>query len=268
MPTFEYSMDMGWLGNFPKLTGKMFRQNASVSRATALGSLDQTRQGQKSTHQRLKVQARALYQRDPSHIVDDSEVSNICFQVLTREEFFNSSDATGRFPVLTESGWEHILVSTFNGYVHLELLKERKAHEYLRAYKAMYAFNELHKKLPTTQRMDNDTSGLLEAFLKESKTKIEYVALGIHRQNQSERASRHAKNCIIAMCITADPNFPANILLESALEQVEIIFNQLCPWHPDRNINNWTGMHNTPNDHMAHPLSVFGMQCVAHEKPH
>jgi hypothetical protein len=66
----------------------------------------------------------------------------MCFQVFTREEFFNSSDATGRFPVPTASGYEYILVSTLNGYVHLELLKKRNASAYLRAYKAMYAFYE------------------------------------------------------------------------------------------------------------------------------
>jgi hypothetical protein len=83
-------------------------------------------------------------------------------------------------PVPTASGWKYILVFTLNGYVHLELLRERKASEYLRAYKAMYAFYESHRKLPTRQRLDNETSGLLEAFLTEVKTKIEYVAPGIH----------------------------------------------------------------------------------------
>jgi hypothetical protein len=70
------------------------------------------------------------------------------------------------------------------------------------------------------------------------------------------------------MCITADPNFPANMLFEAVVEQAKIVINQLRPWYPDRTINAWTGMHNSAYDHMAHPLSVFGMVCVAHDKPH
>jgi hypothetical protein len=138
---------MGWLGNFPKLTVKMIQKNWNVSSATAMGYLDLTRQGQNSTRRRPKATVPAdEHQRDPSHIVDANDASNMCFQVFTRDEFFNSSDATGRFPVLTASGWEYILVSTLNGYVHLELLKKRNASEYLRAYKAMHTFYESHGK--------------------------------------------------------------------------------------------------------------------------
>jgi hypothetical protein len=43
--TFLHATRMGWLGNFPKLTVKMIQQNWNVSRATAMGYLDQTRQG-------------------------------------------------------------------------------------------------------------------------------------------------------------------------------------------------------------------------------
>jgi hypothetical protein len=120
-------------------------------------------------------------------------------------------------------------VSTLNGYANLEFLKERKASEYLHAHNSVYAFYKSHGKLPTMQRLDNETSGLLKVFLMEVKTKIEYVAPGIHRQNPSERAIRHAKNCIIAMCITADPHYPANMLFYSVVEQAEIMINQLRP---------------------------------------
>jgi hypothetical protein len=160
----------------------MIRQNPDVFRDIAMGYLNQIRQGQRSARRRLrdKFQARAVHQRDPSHIANDNEVFNNCSQVLTRAEFLNSSDTTGWFPIPTESGWEYIPVSTLSGYVHLEFLRERKAPAYLRAYKAMYAFYESRGKLPTTQRLDNETSGLLQAFLAEVKTKIEFMAPGIH----------------------------------------------------------------------------------------
>jgi hypothetical protein len=68
----------------------------------------------------------------------------------------NSSDATGRFPFPTLSGYNYILVSTLKGYVHFELLRKRTAPEDLRAYKAMYAFYAGLGKTPTIQRLDNE----------------------------------------------------------------------------------------------------------------
>ena len=272
--TLQYAMDHGWLGNLPKLTSLMLRQNPPVTRATAMAYLDQSRQGVQSTRKRLRKNHRAKYGDPPmdaanlTHIIDDSADPNLCFQVLSVDEWRNSSDATGKFPFSTMSGWNYILVSTLKGYVHMELLRDRSAAEYRRAYVAMYAFYELHGKTPTTQRLDNESSNDLETFLKESKVKIEYVTPGIHRQNPSERAIRHAKNCIIAMCQTADPLFPANLLFEEVVAQAEIVLNQIRPWHDDPTINAWTGLHNQQYDHLAHPLSVFAMRVVVQEKPH
>jgi hypothetical protein len=48
--TMIKAVEKGWLSNYPKLTAKMIRTNLPVSRATAMGYLDQTRQGQHSTH--------------------------------------------------------------------------------------------------------------------------------------------------------------------------------------------------------------------------
>jgi hypothetical protein len=83
------------------------------------------------------------YIHDASHI-----------QVKTSTEFMNASDATGKFPFPTLSGWNYILVSIPKGYVHFELLRRRTAPEYLRAYKAMYAFYTGLGKTPTIQQLD------------------------------------------------------------------------------------------------------------------
>jgi hypothetical protein len=47
--TFLHAARASWLGNYPRLTPLMIQQNPPVSRDTAMGYLDQTRQGQKST---------------------------------------------------------------------------------------------------------------------------------------------------------------------------------------------------------------------------
>jgi hypothetical protein len=159
------------------------------------------------------------------------------------------------------------LVSTLNGYVHLELMQNRQKSEYLRCYKATYDFYKHHGHIPEIQRLDNETSFVLEEFLRLEQVEVQYVPPGIHRQNPAERAIRHVKNTLIAMCSTTDPTFPAEKLFEDALPQAEIVINCLRPWHPKRSINAWTGMHGKPYDHLAYPMSVYGTKVVVHDKP-
>ena len=187
--TFTSAVDLGWLGNYPKISGRMIRRNPPISRATAMGYLDQTRQGQRSTRQANATPTPDEFLR---------------VTVLTAKELMNSSDATGRFPIITKSGWEYLLVSTMGGYVHLQLLKSRSKSEYVRVYKLMYDYFQQYGHQPTIQRLDNESSSDLEVFLRACDVKIQYVPPGIHRQTPSECAIRHTKNCIIAMCTMAE----------------------------------------------------------------
>ena len=54
LPTLLAAVDKGWLGNFPKVSARMIRQNPPVERATAMGYLDQMRQGQRSTKKKAE----------------------------------------------------------------------------------------------------------------------------------------------------------------------------------------------------------------------
>jgi hypothetical protein len=156
-----------------------------------------------------------------------------------------------------------------NGYIHLELMANRSKKEYLRVYESTYEFYKSRGHKPTAQRLDNETSSDLENFLCMERVEVQYAPPGIHQQNPSERAICYVKNALIAMCATTDPAFPAENLFEDAIPQAEIVINILRPWHTDRTRNAWTGMHNKkPSyDHMAHPLSIYGMKVVVHDKP-
>jgi hypothetical protein len=128
-----------------------------------------------------------------------------------------------------------------NGNVHLELMANRQKKEYLRVYQSTYDFYKSKGKTPTTQRLDNNETSF--ALLQLEQVEVQYAPPGIHRQNPSERAIRHAKNALIAMCVTTDPAFPADILFEDAIPQAEIAIKLVRPWHPGRSKNAWTGMH-------------------------
>jgi hypothetical protein len=266
--TMIKAVEKGWLSNYPKLTANMIRTNPPVSRAIAMGYLDQTRQGQHSTHPSRPKPTHPS--ADPDDADEDNDDPSLRFQVLPVSDFAtNSSNDPGRFPFPTKSGWNYLLVSTMNGYVHLELMANSQKKEYLRVYQSTYDFYISKGKTTTTQRLDNETSFALESFLRLEQVEVQYAPPGIHRQNPSERAIRHAKNALIAMCVTTDPAFPAEILFEDAIPQAEIAINLVRPWHPDpdRSKNAWTGMHNKPYDHMTQPLSIYDMKVVVHNKP-
>jgi hypothetical protein len=143
----------------------------------------------------------------------------------------------------------------------------RQKSEYLRCYKATYDFYKRHGHIPEIQRLNNETSFVLEQFLRLEQVEAQYVPPGIHRQNPAERAIRSVKNTLIAMCSTTDPTFPAEKLFEDALPQANIVINCLRPWHPNRSINAWTGMHRKPYDDLAYPMSVYGTKVVVQDKP-
>ena len=130
---------------------------------TAMGYLDQTRQGTRSTKKTKKMHA-----KDVEEVVEDDEVGSrdefLRWNVCSTHDMMNSSDATGRFPICSKSGWEYILVSTMGGYVHLELLKDRTKEEYVRAYKSMYTYFQRYGHTPRLQRLDNESSSDLKNF--------------------------------------------------------------------------------------------------------
>jgi hypothetical protein len=176
--TLLKAMDAGWLSNYPKLTSKMIRNNPPVSRATALGYLDQTRQGQHSTQPAApsvtkRVTAPPMISEDEE---DEDDDPFLRLQVLPASACTtNSSDATGKFPFPTKSGWNYLLVSTMNGYIHLELMANRSKKEYLRVYESTYEFYKSRGHTPTAQRLDNETSSDLENFFKRVWRKFRFL---------------------------------------------------------------------------------------------
>ncbi len=121
--TLLAAVSKGWLGNYPRITAQMIHQNPPVERATAMGYLDQTRQGQRSTR---SVRVTTSSVAPSTRVVDDTApicdgVEHLSLTVISMASFMNSSDATGRFLITTKSGYNYLLVSTIGGYVHLRV---------------------------------------------------------------------------------------------------------------------------------------------------
>ena len=178
----------------------------------------------------------------------------------------NHSDATGRFPVVSSQGNQYILVSVFNKYVHLEPLASRSAESYVKAYKATFAFFSSLKHRIAVQRLDNETSALLEDFFRANDVSVEYAPAQNHRTVRAERAIRDAKNHLISTLATAHPSFPLD-MWDRLLPQVELTLNHLRPFGPNPDISAYLGVFRQPYDFLAHPIAPCGTLVLVWESP-
>ena len=181
----------GYISTIPRLTAKMISGYRPHTIATALGHLDQHRQGLDSTaHKQTSLSAKSHTSHPPSaatsdtdddddDIPDDGPPTIFCKLYSTAD-----LDATARFPVQSARKHEYILVSYFNGYIHVEPMSSRNHTSYIAAYNKTFEFWYQYGPLPAVVRLDNETSHQLEAFIKPHAT-FNYFAPGNHRANHA-----------------------------------------------------------------------------------
>ena len=189
--TFLRAVRRGYISTIPRLTSKLICTHKPHSVATALGHLDQQRQGIDSTTKQPTPTLTQLSSLQPSaetetddEVPDDGPPTIFCKLYSTAD-----IDATARFPVQSAHKHEYILVSYFNGYIHVEPMSSRHCTSYIAAYSSTFAFWAQYGPLPAVVRLDNETSHQLEAFITPQAT-FNYFAPGNHRANRAERGIR------------------------------------------------------------------------------
>jgi hypothetical protein len=70
---------------------------------------------------------------------------------------FETQTMTDRYPIRALSGNEYILVSVYNGYIHMQPLKSRKKEDMVAAYESTDKHFTKHGHRPKYQRLDNET---------------------------------------------------------------------------------------------------------------
>ena len=273
--TLSKAVSMGWLSHIPRLTLRMITQNPPQHIATARGHLNLNRQGQRSTQpistsgNRDTADVHNLELEDSSSSNDaPEEDNNVYIKVHDAAEYSttNHIDLTGRFPVQSRSGNNHMLISVYNKYIHCEPMKNREASQYVNAVKATISFLRRQGHNPNVQRMDNETSATLEAYLETENMTVEYVPAADHRQNRAERAIQTWKNHFISTLATADKEFPL-AAWDKIIEQVEIGTNILRPYGPDPTKSAWEGIHGKKFDFMRNPMAPVGTRVLIYESP-
>jgi len=279
--TFLRALRRNWLDTIPRLTAALVSANRPTSIATALGHLDQKRQGIDST--RITRSSSPgdssppaptsldldLDQTDP---LDPHDPDGVDPYVPAQPpplfcKLFTTADidASGRFPVPSSRRNEYMLLSYFKGYVHVEPLPSRHDTAYIDAYKRTYDHWTQFGPVPDIVRLDNETSTKLEAYIKTFAT-FQYFPPGNHRANRAERVMRTWKNHFIATLATASPKFPLT-QWDRLIQHAEITLNCLLPWHPDPSISAYHGLTGAKFDFRAHPIGPAGTAVLIHDKP-
>lgn len=286
--TFIQAAARGYLGNYPRLTAHMIRNNLPASIESAKGHLDRTRQGLRSTNKPKKKRQR---RRSPgtndsdgvtitpdssteeylrSFFGDDDDIDdndNVITKTLPQSSLTNYSDLTGKFPYTSRRGNNYILLSLFRGYIHVEPMASRSSSDYIKAYKKTFDFYSSHDHRPSYQRLDNETSEDLETYLRTvAKVSVSYVAPNSHRANKAERAIRSWKNHFIATLSSVQADFPM-YLWDELLPQSELTINHMRPCPTDPTISAYHGMHGSPHDFLAHPIHPCGMLVLIYDSP-
>ena len=265
--TFLHATRMGWLSEFPRLTAAMVSAHPPHAIATAQGHLDQSRQVKKKRRGR-STRARASVPSAPHPDTVEEELfddPDICVKTYDLNEPIHA-DLTAKFPVVSRKGNQYLLVACWHGYCHFEPMPSRTATSYVHAYTKVLAFFRGLGHTPTILRLDNETSGKLEAYLKAEHISMQFVPPGTHRANKAERHIRTSKNHLISILNGVHSDFPL-YLWDDLVPQAEITLAHLMPYTADPTQCAYDGLHPSRYDFVAHPIAPCGTLVVVHDKP-
>lgn len=258
--------------SLPGLTPALLRKYAPNTVPSAKGHLDQYRHGLRSTKPNVAdpTSNQSLDETDSDRYPVSTPRSSNRALVYTRTVNLNDirhSDLTGRFPIPAKSGAQYILVMYCGNYIHAETLKSRKQADFVAAYSAGTDFFAAHGIIPSYERIDNETSNLLERYCANHQPPIQlqYVPPNDHRANKAERAIRTWKNHFIAMLCTCDPDFPFDAW-DLLIPQAELTINLLRSSASCQHTSAWHDLHG-PYNYDSEPIAPPGMKVLCFEDP-
>ena len=267
LSTFTDAVRANYLPSLTRLTCAVLATNPPHTIPTALGHLDQVRQGQNSTKRFVSLFTDMDGDSpDNIHVATENSIDSHTYTHVFALTETMHSDLTGKFPVTSFSGMQYIIVSVMDGYIHVEPMRSRHHLEYIAAYKRTINFFSMLGRKPIFQRLDNETSTALETFARTNSISIQYCAPHQHRALKAERAIRTFKNHFIATLCTVAEDFPLG-LWDELLPQAELCLNHLLPYPSNTIISAYAGLHGGPFDFAAHPIAPAGTKIIIHDKP-
>jgi hypothetical protein len=262
--TLESACKRGYLGNYPKLTSKMIRDNWPNTLATAQGHLQMQRQGVQSTKQK-QSKTKSPHNATRS-IKDDVTPSRLEVAIFDRNGDVIFADATGRFPLPSADGKEYILIMTYKNYIKPVAFANRGADAYVKAFReGIHFFKNLGHNV-TSIVLDNETSAAVLKLFKEEKLSYQFVPPGTKRSNKAERAIQTFRNHFIAVLGTIHKDFPMD-RWDLLLPHIETTLNLLHPFEDDNMKSAYEGIFRHKYDFLQHPMGPAGTLLYVFEPP-
>ena len=138
------------------------------------------------------------------------------------------TDLPGRFPARLYKGNQYIFLT----YVYdanaiiVRPMKSRTKEDILEVFKDVYEYLKKKKFAPKLHIMDNKCSKLVETFLRQQKTDIQFVKPHQHCVNAAKQGIQTFKEHFIAGLCTVNKNFPMQLWCD-LLEQAQLTINLL-----------------------------------------
>ena len=118
---------------------------------------------------------------------------------------------------------------------------------------------------PKLNKLDNETSDILQQFMDEENVTLQLVSPYLHRRNTTERAIRTFKDHFIAILCGTDPEFPLK-LWDKLLPQAIITLNLLRSSRVNQRLSAYTQVWGA-FDYNRTPLAPPGTKLLLHLKP-
>jgi hypothetical protein len=189
LSTLTKAINKGDLKGFPGLTAERACCHITINDATTKRHMDQTCQGQRSTH--LTSLPTNNTEEVPTQEPDNTMINLI---YMTTHEVTGQlyTDQTGRFPITSTQGHAYLVIFyVYNAnFISSVPIKNRTKEELLRAYQLTYEYLTRRGFKPMLHKMDNETSKDVEDFIQSRHTNLQYTPLDMHCTNSAERAIR------------------------------------------------------------------------------
>jgi hypothetical protein len=175
--------------------------------------MNQQRKNVKSTKPKEQVKTSATKENKPEVEPYITERMNLIYAEIYDTEGHTYTDPTGRFPSVSNRGYNNILVlyDFDTNSIFAEPVKNRSDSEAIRAYTVLYYKLTSKGLKPLFQTMDNKTSKVLKMLLTARNIKFQLLALHVHPQKAAERAIQMFKNHFLARICSTDKHFPLHL---------------------------------------------------------
>ena len=259
--TLLHAVRNGHFLTWPGLTVSNVVKLLDETPATALGHLDQERQGLQSS--KSYVPDNDYFPPQAPQQTNEALAAIISFRQHHKAYF----DLIGEFPYPSSRGNKYLLVlyDHDSNAILTHPLKTRQGAEIKRAWMMLHHRLARRGVPPRIYIMDNEASSDLKKAILKYKLTYQLTPPHMHRINAAERAIRTVKNHFLAGLSTVDPTFPVT-KWDRLLPQAELTLNLLRSSRVNPKLSAYAYL-NGFYDFARCPMAPPGTKIVIHDKP-